>query len=73
MPAVRARWRNRAVAWHAHGLGQLLHELAEPNALARGIAEVIRMDNPPDYPVIVHKDEDASWYSYKKKKTAKAC
>lgn len=29
MPVVRAHWRDRTVTWHAHGLGQLLYELAE--------------------------------------------
>ena len=34
MPVIRARWRSRAVTWHALGLNQLLYELAEPDALA---------------------------------------
>jgi hypothetical protein len=67
MPVVRARWRDRAVTWHAHGLGQLLYELAEPDTLARGMSEVLRMSDPPDYPVLVHKDEAASWFSVRKK------
>ena len=37
MPVVRAHWRDRAITWHAHGLNQLLYELAKPDALARGI------------------------------------
>ena len=68
MPVVRAQWRDRAVTWHAHGLGQLLYELAEPDTLARGMREVLLMGNPPDYPVLIHKDESANWFSYKKKK-----
>ena len=64
---VRAHWRDRTVNWHAHGLGQLFYELAEPDALARGIRELIQMDNPPGEPVVVHKAEAASWFSYRKK------
>jgi hypothetical protein len=68
MPVVRARWRDRALTWHAHGLNQLLYELAEPDALARGIRELIQMDDLPGEPVVVYKDEPASWFSYDKKK-----
>lgn len=68
MPVVRAHWRNRAVTWHAHGLNQLLYELAEPDALARGIREVIQMDDPPGEPTIIYKDEATSWFSYEKKR-----
>lgn len=35
MGIVRAHWQNRALTWHAHGLNQLLFELAEPDLLAR--------------------------------------
>jgi hypothetical protein len=64
---VRGHWRDRTVNWRAHGLGQLLYELAEPDALVRGIRELIQMDNPPGEPVVVHKAEAASWFSYRKK------
>jgi hypothetical protein len=46
MPVVRAYRRDRAITWHADVLGQLLYELAEPDALARGIRELIQMDDP---------------------------
>ena len=67
MPVVRAYWRDRAITWHAHGLGQLLYELAEPDALARGIRELIQMDDPPREPVVIHGGEAASWYTGKRK------
>jgi hypothetical protein len=35
---LRAHWRDRTVNWHAHGLGQLFYELAEPDALVRASA-----------------------------------
>ena len=41
MPVIRASWRDRAVTWHALHLNQLLYELAEPDALARGMREVL--------------------------------
>jgi hypothetical protein len=68
MPVVRARWRDRALTWHAHGLGQLLYELAEPDTLAHGIREALLMDNPPSEPVMVYKNEAASWFSAPKNK-----
>lgn len=68
MPVVRARWRDRTVTWHAHGLGALLYELAEPDTLARGIREVLLTDNPPDFPLLVHKNEAATWFSSRQKK-----
>jgi hypothetical protein len=67
MPAVRAYWRDRAITWHAHGLGQLLYELAEPDALARGIRELIQMDDPPGEPVVIYGREAASWYTARRK------
>jgi hypothetical protein len=72
MPVVRAHWRDRTVTWHAHGLNQLLYELAEPNALARGMREVLLMDDPPNYPELIHKNEAASWFRGQKKRTARA-
>jgi hypothetical protein len=36
--------------------------------LARGIGELIQMDDPPGEPVFIHKSEAASWFSYEKKK-----
>lgn len=68
MPVVRARWRDRSVTWHAHGLGVLLYELAEPDTLARGVREALLMDNPPDFPLLVHKNEAATWFSGRRKK-----
>lgn len=62
MPVVRASWRNRTVTWHAEGLNALLYELAEPDTLARGIREVLHMDSPPDYPVLVYRNEETSWF-----------
>jgi hypothetical protein len=62
---VRAHWRERAVTWHAHGLNQLLYELAEPDALARGISELIQMPDPPGEPVVIYSGEAASWHQYK--------
>lgn len=67
MPVVRARWRDRTITWHAHGLSQLLYELAEPDSLARGIRELIQMNDPPDLPEVIYKDEAASWFSQRKK------
>jgi hypothetical protein len=61
MGVVRAHWRDRTVTWHAHGLNLLLYELAEPDTLARGIREVITMDNPPAEPVMVYANEDRVW------------
>jgi hypothetical protein len=68
MPVVRAHWRDRTITWHAYGLGQLLYELAEPDALARGIRELIQMDDPPGEPVVIHEGEATSWFSYKRNK-----
>ena len=68
MPVVRAQWRDRTITWHAHGLNQLLYELAEPDALVRGIRELIQMDDPPGEPVVIHKGEAASWFSFRMKK-----
>jgi hypothetical protein len=65
MPVVRALWRDRAATWHAHGLNQLLYE---PDTLARGMREVL-MGDPPNYPVLVHKDEATSWFAARKEKT----
>jgi hypothetical protein len=62
MPVVKAHWGGRTVTWHAQGLNQLLYELAEPDALARGIAEVLHMGSAPDYPVLVYADERSSWF-----------
>jgi hypothetical protein len=61
MGVVRAHWRNRAMTWHAHGLNLLLYELAEPDTLARGMGEVLLMDDPPSEPVMVYAREAATW------------
>ena len=71
MPMVRAYWRDRAITWHARGLSQLLYELAEPDALAREIPELIQMDDPPREPVVIHGGEPASWYTGKRKITSR--
>ena len=68
MSVIRAHWRDRAVTWHAQGLNQLLYELAEPDALARGIREVLLMDDSPDYPTLVYANEAASWFSVPRKR-----
>ena len=68
MPVIRAHWRSRAVTWHALGLNQLLYELAEPDALARGMREVLFMDDPSDYPELVYAKEAASWFTVKRKR-----
>ena len=72
---LRLLQRRRYLAHHLgilqdsmHGLGQLLYELAEPDALARGICELIQMNNLPGEPVIIHKAEATSWFSRQKKK-----
>lgn len=68
MPVIRARWRNRAVTWHALGLNQLLYELAEPDALARGLREVLLMEDPADYPELVYANEATSWFTARRKR-----
>jgi hypothetical protein len=65
MPVIRAHLGNRAVTWHALGLNQLLYELAEPDALARGLREVLLMDDPADYPELVYAKEAANWFATK--------
>ena len=72
MPVIRAHWRDRAVTWHALGLNQLLYELAEPDALARGIREVLLTDDSPDYPTLVYANEAASWFSAPRKRRKRA-
>jgi len=67
MPVIRAHWRNRAVTWHALGLNQLLYELAEPDALARGMREVLLMDDPSDHPELVYAKEADSWFTARRK------
>jgi hypothetical protein len=58
---VRAHWRDRCLTWHAYGLNLLLYELAEPDTLARGMHEVLVMDDPPAEPVMVYTGEAATW------------
>jgi hypothetical protein len=67
MPVIRARWRDRAVTWHALGLNQLLYELAQPDALARGLREVLLMDDPADHPELVYTKEADTWFTAKRK------
>ena len=68
MPVIRAHWRNRAVTWHALGLNQLLYELAEPDALARGMREVLLTDDPSDHPELVYAKEADSWFTPRRKR-----
>ena len=58
---VRAHLGQRALTWHAYGLGVLLFELAEPDTLARGSAELLRMASPPPEPTIVYTGEAETW------------
>jgi hypothetical protein len=58
---VRAHWRDRSLTWHAYGLNLLLYELAEPDTLARGMREVLVMDDPPTEPVMTYTSEAATW------------
>jgi hypothetical protein len=67
MPVVRAHWRNRAVTLHALGLGQLLYELVEPDTLARGMREVMLMNDRVGYPEVVYAYEAASWFTPERK------
>lgn len=61
MGVVCAHLGDRALTWHAYGLGVLLFELAEPNTLARGSAELLRMVNPPPEPAIAYTGEVETW------------
>jgi len=58
---VRAHLVPRALTWHAYGLGVLLFELAEPDTLTRGSAELLRMANPPPEPTIAYSGEAETW------------
>lgn len=58
---VRAHLGQRALTWHAYGLGVLLYELAEPDTLTRGSAELLRMANPPTEPAIAYTGESETW------------
>lgn len=58
---LRAHWRERALTWHAHSLGQVLYELAEPETLARGTREALQLDHPPAEPVMVYTGEARMW------------
>ena len=58
---VRAHLGQRALTWHAYGLGVLLFELAEPDALTRGSAELLRMASPPPEPTIAYTGEAEIW------------
>jgi hypothetical protein len=46
----------------------LLYELAQPDAIARGIRELLQMNDPPGDSLVIHKGEAASWLSYRKKR-----
>jgi hypothetical protein len=58
---IRARWRDRAMTLHAPGLSLLLYELVEPDTWARGIAEALKMSDPPAEPVLVFAREAGVW------------
>jgi hypothetical protein len=58
---VRAHLGTRALTWHAYGLGVLLFELAEPDTLTRGSAELLRMADPPIEPTITYSGEAETW------------
>ena len=61
MGVLRARWRERALTWHAHSLGLVLYELVEPETLARGTTEALQLDSPPGEPVMVYTGEARMW------------
>jgi hypothetical protein len=61
MGVVRAHLGQRALTWHAYGLGVLLFELAEPDALTRGSAELLGMASPPPEPTIAYTGEAETW------------
>jgi hypothetical protein len=61
MGVVRGHLGQRALTWHAYGLGVLLFELAEPDTLTRGTAELLRMANPPAEPTIAYRGEAETW------------
>ena len=61
MGVVRGHLDQRALTWHAYGLGVLLFELAQPDTLTRGSAELLRMTNPPAEPTITYSDEAETW------------
>jgi len=72
MGVVQAHWRDRSMIWHAFGLNLLLYELAEPDTLARGMGETMRMENPPREPVMVYANEASIWLPKLTRATAKA-
>jgi len=61
MGVVRGHLGQRALTWHAYGLGVLLFELAEPDTLTRGSAELLRLTNPPAEPTITYSGEAETW------------
>ena len=61
MGVVRGHLGQRALTWHAYGLGVLLFELAEPDTLTCGSAELLRMANPPAEPTIAYRGEAEIW------------
>lgn len=58
---VRAHRGPRALTWHAYGLGILLFELAEPDTLTRGSAELLSLANPPLEPTIAYAGDAETW------------
>jgi hypothetical protein len=60
------------MTWHAYGLNLLLYELAEPDTLARGMGEAMKMGNPPLEPVMVYANETGIWLPKLTRATARA-
>ena len=61
MGVVRGHLGQRELTWHAYGLGVMLFELAEPDTLTRGSAELLRMADPPAEPTIAYSGEAGTW------------
>lgn len=61
MGVIRVHLGSSALTWRADSLAQVLFELAESDTLARGSAELLRMESPPGEPVIAYSGEAATW------------
>lgn len=58
---LRISFRDRSLTVHAPAMNPLLFELLRPSAWCDGIAELLKMDNPPTHPDIVLANEEATW------------
>ncbi|MDQ1250206.1 MAG: hypothetical protein QG597_4585 [Actinomycetota bacterium] len=58
---LRISWQNRGMIFHNSGVGQFIYELLEPETWARGVAEILRMDDPPGESVAIYANEAAQW------------